>query len=286
MRRAKLRTGQGDVMTDIDLTQFDTGEHRVACPQCGRGGRDKTLGISVKALGDVVAHCFRCDYAASLREDKPTFKPSIKPARVVQDKHTTLAEWAEALWRDCRPLSGVAIDYLKARRCVIPPADGDLRVHPALKHPSGHVGPALVALVTDFETNEPLSLHRTWIEQTGKADVSPNRMLLGNHTAKGGVIRLWPDTDVTMGLAVGEGIESCLAFAHGFEPVWSAVSAGNMADLPVLSGIEALTVIGDADRAGVEAANALADRWHEAGVYVQVVMPSKGDVNDYLMEAL
>ena len=270
----------------FDLTHFDIGQHRVACPHCGRGGRDKTLGVSVKAIGDAVAHCFRCDFATGLRDRQRTYTPVIKPARHHEAKRETLAPWAAALWRDCRPLSGVALDYLKSRRCVIPPTDGDLRLHPALKHPTGHTGPALVGLVTHFETGVPMSLHRTWITATGKADVTPNRMLLGGHTAKGGVIRLWPDEAVTQGLAVGEGIESCLAFAHGFEPVWSAVSAGNMADLPVLPGIESLTVIGDADPAGAAAANALADRWHKAGAYVQVVMPSQGDVNDYLMEAL
>jgi hypothetical protein len=54
----------------------------------------------------------------------------------------------------------VAADYLAARRCALPHPEGDLRWHPEVRHPSGHVGPALLALVTDAVTCEPLTLHR------------------------------------------------------------------------------------------------------------------------------
>jgi putative DNA primase/helicase len=61
------------------------------------------------------------------------------------------------------------------------------------------LGPALVALVTDIETVEPISLHRTWITATGKADLGEHkpRKMLWNHRSDG-VIRLWPDAEVTM----------------------------------------------------------------------------------------
>jgi len=264
----------------FDLTHFDIGQHRVACPHCGRGGRDKTLGVSVKAIGDAVAHCFRCDFATGLRDRQRTYTPVIKPERHHETKREKLALWAAALWRDCRPLSGVALDYLKSRRCVIPPTDGDLRWHPALKHPTGHVGPALVGLVTHFATGVPMSLHRTWITATGKADVTPNRMLLGGHTAKGGVIRLWPDEAVTQGLGLAEGIETALSLAHAYQPAWAAISAGNMASLPVVGGIECLMIAADADTAGIEAANKLAETWHKAGRTAFVAQSERGDLND------
>ena len=69
-------------------------------------------------------------------------------------------------------------------------------------------GPALIGLVTHARTCKPLSLHRTWIKATGKADVSPSRMPLASHSLADGVIRLWPDEAVTHGLGVAEGIET------------------------------------------------------------------------------
>jgi putative DNA primase/helicase len=117
-----------------------------------------------------------------------------------------------ALWNSTQDLGGVAAQYLRSRHCVVP-AYGDLRWHPSLKHPSGYVGPALVALITDVETNEPLSLHRTWITANGKANIDTPRLLLGNHAIVGGVIRLWPDDEVNSVLGIAEGIENRLK--HG-----------------------------------------------------------------------
>lgn len=174
--------------------------------------------------------------------------------------------------------------YLQARGCVIPPADGDLRFHPSLPHPpSGYVGPALVGLVTHAQTREPMSLHRTWVQADGsKADCDPPRMLLGGHAKKMGVIRLWPDECVTYGLAVAEGIETALSLAHAYTPAWACIDAGNLAALPVLAGIETLVIGADNDDAGITAAEACATRWTDAGCEVFVVTPEgeKSDLND------
>ena len=191
-----------------------------------------------------------------------------------------LQPWAQQLWDESEPLSGVAQAYLKSRRCVIPPADGDLRWHAAVKHhPSGYVGAALIGLVTHIETNEPMSLHRTWVTPTGKADVEPNRMLAGKHSARHGVIRLYPDECVTTGIGIAEGIETALSMAHDYEPVWAAISAGNMATLPPID-VENLVIAVDADEAGRKAADACAMRWHKAGVKVSLMRSRLGDLND------
>lgn len=170
-----------------------------------------------------------------------------------------------------------ARQYLEARGCAIPPLDGDLRCTESLRHPSGYVGPALVALVTDAITREPLTLHRTWIRADGtKADVNPPRLLLGKHRKQGGVIRLWPDDAVTTGLAIAEGIETALAVATAYTPVWSCIDAGNMAAFPVLDGIECLLIVADHDDAGMRAGNECASRWARAGREVRLAIPPKG----------
>jgi len=165
-------------------------------------------------------------------------------------------------WQSLGPVCDVGREYLEARQCGLPPADGDLRFDPAGRHPSGYTGPCLVALVTDILTGAPISLHRTWVRSDGtKADLDPPRLLLGGHRKAGGVIRLWPDEAVTHGLAIAEGIETALSLARVFQPVWALIDAGNLSKFPPLSGIDTLTVAVDDDAAGVQAANTCAERW-------------------------
>jgi phage/plasmid primase-like uncharacterized protein len=145
------------------------------------------------------------------------------------------------------------------------------------------VGPALVALVTDAATGRRLTLHHTWVQSDGnKAPLDTPRRLLGKHSKKGGVVRLWPDECVTHGLGVAEGIESALSLAHGFTPVWACIDAGNLKGLPVLGGVESLVIAADHDATGIAAARACALRWAGAGREVAITMPptAKTDLND------
>lgn len=275
----------------IHWPNYEPGGHRIKCPACGRGERDKTLGVTIALDGRGVAHCFRCDFTESYRPERgarlatPT-KPRIKAAPPTA-KRNTLADYGLALWRRCKPLSGVAVAYFEGRRCRIPPEDGDLRYHASLKHPSGYVGPALVALVTDAVTRRPMSLHRTWIWADGrKADLDEPRLLLGDgHRKKGGVVRLWPDEAVTFGLGIAEGIETALSLAWGYAPVWSVIDAGNLAAFPHLPGIESLVIGADQDETGIAAARACAARWAGASAEVFITRQDENDLNDTLMGA-
>lgn len=213
-----------------------------------------------------------------------------RPAAALQRKG--LSDYARDIWSACKPISGPARAYLEARRCVIPPADGDLRWHPALRHaPTGYVGPALVGLVTNVVTREPMSLHRTWVLPDGTKPAhlgEAARMNLKGHDKQGGCIRLWPDEAVTTSLAASEGIESALSLAHAHPPAWSLIDAGNLAAFPVLAGIEYLVIGADHDNAGTKAANQCANRWHEAGARVCIIVPPKArtDLNDIAKEAV
>lgn len=258
------------------------GTHRAPCPTCARGYRDDAVSVTVDGPGRYVWFCHRCESAGTagncrIGETLP---------RTPQTYHDGLAPWASELWNGCAPLAGTALAYLSARQCVIPP--GDLRYCPSLNHsPSRTSWPGMVALVTDATTNKPISLHRTWICADGKkAPVNPARMLAAKHRAKGGVIRLWPDDAVSHGLAVAEGIETALAVAHGYTPVWSVIDAGNLAAFPVLPGIESLLIAADHDDAGMRAADACALRWHNAGRDVSIIVPNKHgrDFNDVATE--
>lgn len=262
---------------------------RARCPQCDRRGHDDALSVRVDDDGGGATwFCHRCGWAGGARDGTVTITAPVRHARPAADiQHVTLSDWGRRLWAGCRVITATdpAGGYLHARGCRLPHADGDLRWHPALKHPCGHVGPALVALVTDAVNNVPISLHRTWIMGDGsgsKAQVDKPRLLLGGHRKAGGVIRLWPDCAVTMGLGLAEGIETALSLARAFTPAWATIDAGNLAAFPVLDGIESITIAVDHDPAGLRAADALTMRWCGAGKEVRRVMaPAAGDdLND------
>ena len=253
------------------------------------------MGLTVEHDGAGVAHCFRCEYVETYRPDRgqqahhqPVARP---PAPPPAQKFTTLnaAGWAQ--WRATHLITpdtpdAPAFNYLVARNGMIPPLDGHLRWLPAHRHPSGYVGPCLVALLTDAVTREAKSLHFTWIQPDGqKAAVEPPRLLLKGHVKAGTVCRLWPDSDVTYGLAIAEGIETALSLAHAYRPAWACVDAGNLAAFPVLPGVESLLIACDRDPAGEKAAATCASRWAGEGREVLVTRQSCNDLNDLVQIA-
>jgi phage/plasmid primase-like uncharacterized protein len=160
--------------------------------------------------------------------------------------------------------------YLRQRGCVLPPCDSDLRyLAPDDRHP-----PTLCARLTDVESAKPISLHFTKLaaDGRGKAGSDKDKTFLRGHRKARGVVRLWPNECVTVGVGVAEGIETALAAAWGFAPIWSALDAGNLAALPVLAGIEALMIFADHDEVGLRAAHACAERWREVAA-VTIVRP-------------
>ena len=96
-------------------------------------------------------------------------------------------EAALAIWQASRGVEGTPVAaYLQSRGLNLP-AWPALRFHAGLKHPSGGVWPAMVALVTHGATGSPIAVHRTFLARDGggKAPVDPARMMLG--PCRGGV---------------------------------------------------------------------------------------------------
>src|SRR5690606_36040541 len=93
-------------------------------------------------------------------------------------------------WHASRPVEGTPVaDYLSSRGLTLA-ASSTLRFHGGLKHPSGGLWPAMVALVTHGVTESPTAVHRTFLARDGggKAPVEPAKMMLG--PCRGGVVRL------------------------------------------------------------------------------------------------
>lgn len=292
------------VRADFDSRELDAvawrlhslaaGNHRLACPSCAqtkKRQRDTALSVQLRADGFCHLNCFRCGKRGWIHprtgcrkkhppptnyRARPQFVEREEPGR--SDTHAD----ARALWQSTRPLSelSVAVRYLDERCCAIPPDDGDLRVHPELPHPSGWTGPALVALVTDAIDLRPLTLHRTWLARdgSGKAAFASPRLLFPRLTKRNGVVRLWPDDEITYGLALAEGVETALSLAQAFGHAWACLDAGNLGAMPVLAGIESITVAVDNDPAGRRAFEQLLQRWQPAGLQVRRIQASvRGD---------
>jgi putative DNA primase/helicase len=142
----------------------------------------------------------------------------------------------------------------------------------------------IVAVMTDAVTGAPTGgISRTYIHEGQKVAKAKG---LG----PAGIVRLTPDEDVANGLHIAEGLETALdMMAKGLRPMWSTGSTSIMAKLPVLSGIECITILADRDenRAGEKAAREAGQRWREAGREVRVRTPLEpGDFNDITMRGV
>jgi putative DNA primase/helicase len=193
--------------------------------------------------------------------------------------------FARAIWGEAVPAERTLVERYLVSRGLTLPRSAPLRFHPACRRAEERL-PAMVALMTDPVTAEPVGVHRTFLRSdgSGKADGQAKMMLGGS-----GVIRLSADTEVTTGLGLAEGIETALAILQtGWSPVWAAGNAGAISAFPVLPGIEALTIFADHDANGVgtRAARACAERWVAAGREVVVRTPPAGlDWNDVVRRA-
>lgn len=186
------------------------------------------------------------------------------------------------IWAGVLPLRGsLAERYFNGRGIHVPDeALSVLGFHAACPFLNG-TAPALVCLIQDITTGEPVGIHRRRL--TSDSTAAGPAMTLG---PKGeGVVRLTPA--VSTELAIGEGIETCLAgMMLGSGPTWSVLDAGGMVKFPVLADVQQLTILVDNDENGTgqRAAAACRDRWVAAGKPVRLVMPNTPgqDINDLL----
>ncbi|MCW6506903.1 DUF7146 domain-containing protein [Lichenifustis flavocetrariae] len=215
-----------------------------------------------------------------------TGAPVPHAAVQVQDDEGRI-ERAVAIWDEAQDPRGTPVEhYLVGRALNLDAATvgASLRFHPACPWKEKATGemlrvPAMVAALRQVDTDRITAVHRTRLSADG---VKLGRMVLGR--AAGTAIKLDPDDVVTTGLTIGEGIETTLAARMiSFRPAWAMGSAGAIGVFPVLSGVEALTVLAERDEASTRAIEQCASRWFKAGREVIVVEPRIGsDVNDAL----
>ena len=239
------------------------------CRGCGVGGDIIALVRHVTGLGyrealSVVGGAQRPRMARSPTPEPP--KPS-----------TCDSVYALSVWSAGVDPRGTLVDrYLAGRGLDL----GDdiagevLRWHPGIG--------AMLALFRNIETDAPQAISRTFLDSAARKIARKFR-----GPVAGCAIKLDADEEVLGGVHIGEGIETCMATRQiGLRPTWALGSAGAISGFPVLSGIDALTLIREHDDANASAAIACGTRWKDAGREVFDVWPNKGnDVNDAVIGA-
>ena len=233
------------------------------------------------SIGDAINYAFRYlgpSFGVGARILRPVHREEADDAIRIRN--------ALQIWEGVLPLRGSLAERYLARRGIRVP-DEALDVvgfHPGCPF-RGITAPALVALIQDITTGEPVGVHRRQLTPDAAAAGPP--MSLGPKSE--GVIRLSPA--ISAELAIGEGVETCLAgMMLGSGPTWSVLDAGGISNFVVLEHVQYLTVLVDHDVSGTgqRAAAACRDRWLAAGKRVRLVMPDTPgqDINDILLTEL
>jgi hypothetical protein len=217
------------------------------------------------------------------RHWKPIVRRQLSAAKPV-GQEAVLGPSAPALrlWRNgVDPRGTLAERYLVSRGVTLSPLDA-LRFHKALRHPSGEMWPAMVALVTNGADGTPMAVHRTFLARDGrgKAPDNPQKMMWG--PCRGGAVRLANPGETLM---VGEGIETCLAAMQASgRPAWAALSTSGLRALELPKDVGHVIVLADGDEAGEAAAGDCALRLRRQGRRVRIARPPHGmDFNDMLL---
>jgi putative DNA primase/helicase len=265
---------------------------QILCPGPDHRPRDRSLSVALSATSPdgflAHSHCgddWRdCrDYVRrrlgldpnAWKDERPRAPPSPRLQTTTKpDDNVERTAAALRLWSEGVDPAGTPVEtYLRSRRLELD-VDGEvLRWHSRLR--------AMLALFRNIETDEPQAVSRAYLDHEAR---KLERRFLGPVAAA--AVKLDADGEVLGGLHIGEGVETALAARQlGLRPAWALGSAGAIATFPVLSGVEALSLLREHDDANARAAIACGTRWKAAGREVLNVWPNSGkDVNDAIKE--
>jgi putative DNA primase/helicase len=277
-----------------DRFSVHVGDQVFNCRGCGgkgRGAIDLAMFLDGSGFKEAVATLGGREPRSPARLGGPAPAASLGPAKPDRSDDVNRKR-AGDIWRACvDPRDTLVRVYLENRKLDLPDeaANTAIRFHPDC--PFGEERhPAMVCLVRGIVSNKPQAIHRTALSPDGiaiKRSGKTFRMSLA--PVSGGAIKIDPDENVTMGLCIGEGIETCLAGRQmGLRPVWCAISKAGIASFPILPGIEGLHILreNDANLASPKTVEDCASRWRADGREVIIADPASGcDLNDELRGA-
>jgi putative DNA primase/helicase len=221
----------------------DISGRSVVAPGPGHSRKDRSLSVKLSASSPdgFIVHSHAGDDWRQRRDyvrgklGLAAFQPYERRTPPRQRTHVKATpadngKTALRLWRQAVDPRGTLVEiYLKGRGLELPDAAAfeAIRFHVDCPLDRDHF-PAMVCLVRGILTNEPQAIHRTALAQDGtaiKRNGKTFRLSLGPVT--GGAIKLDPDEDVTHGLCIGEGVETCLSGRQmGLRPVSAVSTAG------------------------------------------------------------
>jgi hypothetical protein len=269
------------------------------CPVCGPNARlpfnrrRKVFRLRNPRPGFISWDCRRCGIKGGIGDGSAP-RPVPTVARIERERQVDdgaaaafdTMRYAHSLFRSGQHLKDTPAEiYLNSRAISLEKA-GDLshvmRFAPVLPLDGKRVC-GIISLFRDIRTNEPRGVHRIFLHPDGRpaldADGSKIKRMLG--PAADAAIKLDPDEDVTIGLHIGEGVETCLSARQlGFHPVWAMGSAGAVEAFPLLAGLDAISVFGENGERAYQAARTVCRRYRTAGLDAVFYEPRDGDIND------
>lgn len=229
----------------------------------------------------VPGHRFRAyDHGAVDRDAGPRQRTEDDVLRINRAR-TIFAEGID-------PRGTAAEKYLAARSLMLPDDIAEmLRFHPKTPWRNEITGktdfiPCLLVAFQSVDDDEIVGIHRIRVDMPERWPKTQRRMLGCVHRA---AVKLNPFAGET--LAIGEGVETCLAARQISAPlqVWALGSVSAISFFPVIDGIRRLIILAEAGRASAEAITICTRRWQGAGRDIEILRPGDGcsDINDELM---
>lgn len=296
------------------------GHNSIVAPGPGHSPRDRSLSVRIApdAPDGFIVHSFANDDPLLCRDyvrqrlGLPAWQPGDGQRRAWKTRQYNIAqirqasddaesfgprEWTEEelgrieaarrIWNEGKDLRGtLAEQYLVEHRKLLVPdefAGAVLRFHPQCPWRNENTGgtdylPALIAAFRSIDDNSITGIHR--IALRSDATKIARRML---GIVQRAAIKLDP---ISNRLAIGEGIETCLAGREcGATPAWALGSAGAISFFPVLAGVKDLAIFAECDETNARAIEICGRRWLRSSRRVTVIRPKFGDdINSALIE--
>lgn len=282
--------GRGDRTPSLSVVTGQNGTLLLHCHGgCGfpevwaclrqRGLVEQKSGRAAATVATVATGVRRVSISAPL----PALEVSRQAATVAtgwlqQNQRRTVV--AQRIWQDAAPAAGTPVaTSLHGRGIQIEPPEA-LR-YAVLRHkPTGLRLPAMVAAVRD-RTGAIIAVHRTYLaaDGHGKADVDPNKMMLG--PVAGGGVWLGPPADAVL---LSEGIESGVSAMQlcGL-PACATLSTSGLQAIVLPTCVRDVLICADSDVPGLAAAYYTASKLTNQGRRVKIAMPPRStDFNDLL----
>jgi putative DNA primase/helicase len=280
--------------------------HQVLAPGPGHSPGDRSLAVRPVAgtpegfltfshCGDDWRLCrdhvrARLGISPPTRQRASIVSRSEGPIARAPDDSAARIERAVTLWHEGIDPRGTLVEsYLVSRALRLPPelTDRVVRFHASCPWRKGERVirvPAMLCVMRNIHSDAITAVQRTALTPDGR---KIERRMLG--LAADAAIKLDCESEVSTGLTIGEGFETCLAARQlHFRPVWAVGSVGAIARFPLLSEINALTILEETGDNGASsrAVETCGVRWHDKGREVFVATPRVcvGDVNDVLMK--